>query len=89
MEYKTDWLNLKNYQVWMEGFAVTGQQAQAHLVGKIGAESFDEACIKLLGDSLDKDDKKSDGYRRLSNNEMCVWACGLYNNESDARKGFG
>lgn len=79
---------MKEYEVWMEGYAATGEHQRASFEGKVMANSFDEACIKLLGDRLDKDEKQPDGYRRYPDN-FCVWACTLYDNEADARKGFG
>ncbi len=30
-----------------------------------------------------------DGYRRNSKGNMCVWACGCYDNEAEARVYFG
>lgn len=80
---------MKQFQVWTEGYAATGERSDAMLHGKVMAETFDEACIKLLGDSLDKDSSKPDGYRRSSEGNMCVWACVCYDNEKDARSSFG
>ena len=82
-------LIMKEFEVWTEGFAVTGQSSGAVFHGKVMAKSFDEACIKLLGSSLDKDESKPDGYRRNSKGNMCVWACGCYDNEDEARAYFG
>ncbi len=80
---------LKEFEVWTEGFAITGQSSGATLHGKVTAESFDQACIKVLGSCLDKDDNEPDGYRRDSEGNMCVWACSCSNNETEARKYFG
>jgi len=80
---------MKEFEVWLEGYAATGQSSRATFHGKVMAESFDEACIKVLGGSLDKDESNSDGYRRNSKGKMCVWACGCYDNETEARASFG
>jgi hypothetical protein len=82
-------LIMKEFEVWTEGYAATGQSSDATLHGKVMAKSFDQACIKVLGSSLDKDESKPDGYRRNSKGNMCVWACGCYDNEAEARAYFG
>jgi hypothetical protein len=42
------------------------------------AESFEEACEKMM--------KNSEYFDRKS---LTFWGCRLYDNERDARKGFG
>jgi hypothetical protein len=69
------------YQVWCEGYQTSGNSDTAVLEGEIRAESFTEACIKLLGDRLDKN---PDGSYRLSR-----WGCRLFDNEAEARASFG
>lgn len=68
----------KMWQVWTEGYAATGEYGTATYHGECFAESFDEACKKILGDSVDF----HYGY-------PSVWACKCYDNEIDARKSFG
>ena len=80
---------MKEYEVWTEGFQVTGESGEATFHGKVMAESFDEACIKLLGKYLDKDPDQPDGYRRNRLGRYSTWACGCFDNEAGARKGFG
>ena len=80
---------MREFEVWTEGYAATGESQGAHLHGTIIADTFDEACIMILGDSLDKDNTKPDGYRRNHDGNMSVWACGCYDNGTDARKYFG
>ena len=79
----------KEFEVWTEGYAATGQSQGATFHGKVMAESFDEACIKLLGSSLDKNINSPDGYKRNLRGFMSVWACGCFDNETDARSYFG
>lgn len=50
---------MKKFQVWIEGYAATGEHSPASLIGEVEAENFDEACIKLCGDKLDKNDDGS------------------------------
>jgi hypothetical protein len=69
---------LKHYHVWMEGYACTGQSSDAQYKGCVKATSFQDACDQLL-----KDDETYDSTR------LTLWACKLYDNETDARKFFG
>ena len=87
---------MKTFQIWMEGFAATGQSQDAHYIGESKGEDFADACnnftypndIKNLSDEVivKKGDKlKLDEHRDYP----CIWACRLYDNETDARKYFG
>lgn len=95
-----DPVELKDYEVWMEGYAVTGNSADASLVGKVKARSFKEACHilmckKYLKQVEQEHSPKYEGYRgdpdRWDYNPQrgTVWACRLFDNEADARKSFG
>lgn len=67
----------KIYEVWTEGYIVTGNSSGAKYYGSTPAISFKAACIKLIGlDALDED-------------KTSVWGCKCYDNEVDARKTFG
>ena len=101
---------MKEYEVWTEGYAATGESsgAMCHSVTgadymhgdkgtpyKVKAESFVEACKKVLGDELDE----MDGELRLSQSKVrtqdgrihvpMIWACRCFDNEKQARKSFG
>lgn len=77
------------YQIWVEGYAATGQNANALFLGETEAESFNDACIKIAGDKLDKDSSTASGYQENKKGKFSIWSCGLYDNEADARKCFG
>jgi hypothetical protein len=79
----------KMFEVWSEGYAATGESSGATFHGKTMAETFDEACIKLVGKDLDTDESEKDGYNRTSNGKMSIWGCELFDNEKDARASFG
>ena len=66
------------YNIWMEGFRMTGAESQATFVGTYEAESFIVACQKAF---------EGDPYYNSKQNTY--YGCGLYDNESDARKSFG
>ena len=68
----------KSFDIWSEGFAITGGSSGAHYHGTTSASSFKEACDKYFkGDSL------------YDSERMTYWGCRLFDNSSDARKSFG
>lgn len=86
---------MKEYEIWIEGYAATGERAGASYLGKAIGETFAEACrnfrepedvfnmgiqIRKKGDPL----KLDEHYPYPS-----IWACRLYDNEADARRFFG
>lgn len=96
---------LKEYDIWAEGFVITGQTSQAFkLTEKDGfnrpvlAESFNDAVRKFR-----KENPTSSVYIREYNPEnftsrkayenrrsnWAYWGCALFDNEADARKSFG
>lgn len=77
----------KKYQIWSEGFSVTGEYQKASYHGEFEAETFEQACDKWA-ETLDEYSKKcytpsKDGRRPM------LWGCRLFDNETDARKSFG
>lgn len=108
-------MELKEFEIWCEGYSATGEHSPAHYYGKSWGKDFDEACINFRypedikrewalpgedpiiikkGSDLNLD-KNSDGtYRRGSERggyggNYSIWACQLFDNETDARKSFG
>jgi hypothetical protein len=79
---------MARFEVWVEGYAATGNIAKAQqLIGRHGtplweAPTFEEACVKALralGWDMKYYDKKENSY----------WGCTFYDNEEDARRYFG
>lgn len=79
-----DIFNLPEFEceVWMGGYAATGEHATAKFLGKIRAHSFREAVEKVC-----RERNMIDEYLDLDN--LTYWACPFYDNEKDARKDFG
>lgn len=73
---------IKEFEVWLEGYAATGERGTAQYLGKQKATSFKEACIQAL---IDKDWDLS----IYDENTNSYWACKFYDNEEEARKSFG
>lgn len=63
------------YEVWMEGYAATGESGPAQLHSIEEADSFQEACEASF---------KHDMY--FDKEKLTWWACRLFDNETDARK---
>ncbi len=38
---------MKEYEIWIEGYAATGEHSTASLIGRASGETFDEACINF------------------------------------------
>jgi hypothetical protein len=74
-------LKMKEWEIWSEGYITTGEHGLATFEGRANGETFEEACINLLGDKLDKN---KDGSPKLS-----IWACRLFPTEHEARASFG
>lgn len=70
------------YEVWMEGYAATGESAGAEYYGSHEADNFQQACQKAMEEKGMNDD-----YYDAKNNTY--WACRFFDNEVDARKTFG
>ena len=77
------------FEVWMEGYAATGESALAHKVGEVLCKTFDEAVLILTEGKVDKDPDQEDGLKRNSKGNLCSWACAFYDNEADAREFLG
>lgn len=60
---------MKEWEIWCEGYAATGEYSSAYFYGTAMGETFDEACENFVyakGDHLNLD-KNSDGtFRRGS-----------------------
>ena len=89
----------KLFEIWSEGFVVTGGSSNAHLhtIDKQGfpksirAKSFEEALLKWSIEN--KDFHKYLDYRpnakRVKGSDYTYWGCRLFDNEEEARESFG
>jgi len=75
---------MKKFEIWCEGFSVTGNIGKAFLMDIVEAESFDEAVKKYSESHGNSIDMNRFGAGRHSN-----WGCEPFDNEADARKSFG
>lgn len=76
----------KMFQVWREGYVISGNSSDATYCGECMAYTFLEACEILCCDTIDRN---SDGSIRVRDGYASDWACRFFDNEIDARKSFG
>ena len=80
---------MTSYQIWSEGYSITGSRCCAFLVGEVEADSFKEAVAKLK-DSLPEDEAQYILLESLTcPGYSSYWGCRLFDNEEDARASFG
>jgi hypothetical protein len=72
------------YNIWMEGYVITGQKDSARLLGTVEADTFEEACDKLC--SPIEWQERNGSY---SKENKTVWGCRLFPDETRARASFG
>lgn len=92
-------LELKEYDIWMSGYAATGESSSAHLLGKVKARNFAPAChIYYCKEFLEYANKYNDpGYRDYIDSSrwdydphnLSIWGCSLHWKEEVARRSFG
>jgi hypothetical protein len=70
------------YEVWIEGYAATGQRDRARFLGVYTAENFNDAAEMAARLKL--------GEMNYFNKAVpSFWGCKFYDNEADARRSFG
>ena len=103
IEREIDFINhhpeLKEYEVWSEGYAATGEMSDATLYGKVFARNFAQACdivmcnkhLKYINECNKPDYKEYCPPSKwcYDPNKLTDWACALYWSEELARKSFG
>lgn len=73
---------MKNYDIWSEGYRISGGSGRAHFHGSSKGEDFKDACINFA-----KIDKEFNQY--FNQERMTFWGCRLFDNHSDAAQSFG
>jgi hypothetical protein len=87
---------MKDFEIWSEGYAATGERSGATKLWEGKAEDFDDAIRQLNEAAITKYGKPSaakgtvlDGRTMKPIDDWRVWGCKLFDNEADARKSFG
>ena len=78
-------------QIWREGYMATGEHGTACFCGLYKAESFDDAMVMYDEDMNRIYPNEKDRAPKYKNDRgnWISWGCRFYDNEADARKGFG
>lgn len=73
---------IKQFEIWCEGYKFGDNKATAKLLGKEKSYSFENAVVIL---------SKKLGYlsKHLNLKNLTLWGCRLYDNERKARNSFG
>lgn len=74
--------NLKQYNIWSEGFRTNGEASGAFFIGTSLGSNFKEACDNFAI-------KDANFKKYYSSNDLTYWGCKLFDNETDARVNFG
>jgi hypothetical protein len=87
---------VREFEIWMEGYAAMGEHGTAQMIGKGFGSTFDEAVKDYMSKNpnhgIGENGKNryisEDAYKNRRSN-WNIWACNLFDNEADARKSFG
>lgn len=91
----------KEFDIWIEGYAATGESSGASYIGKSKGIDFEDACrnfrypedIVIVSEFTDtiirKKGMKLNLDKEYYGGRPSIWACRLFDNEADARKSFG
>ena len=74
-------------EIWMEGYIATGESNKAMKIWEGQADSFDDAIIKYEQEENVTVDRYTGDQAKRS--KYGIWACRLFDNESQARQSFG
>jgi hypothetical protein len=89
----------KYYEVWIEGYAATGEHAPAYRLTHQGDPdtvwkgiSFQQACVNALNElnwDMLSTMPQALGHSHYNPKTNSYWACRFFDNEEDARRSFG
>ena len=71
---------MNTYEVWIEGFAATGQHGQARLAAVVEGVTFKVAVTSYM---------EGIRFKFFDAKNMTYWGCHICDNEVDARRSFG
>ena len=76
---------LEPYEVWMEGYACTGESAPHRFLGEAKAENFNFACYLIVLNWCLKFGGGIDDFNTYYNPKTnSYWGCRCYSNEKDS-----
>ncbi len=75
---------MKTFEIWEEGYVVSGNSGTARFLGKYEGETFIDAVRNWANENPDEKQ-----YLTIEDGKADSWGCRLFDNEADARKSFG
>lgn len=73
---------METYNIWSEGYCVTGGYGKHHLLGTSKGNTFKEAVINWMNNNPD--------YKKFfDENRLTYWGCKLFPTEEESAKSFG
>ena len=80
----------KEFTIWSEGFAATGERGTARKMGTAKGATFLDAVANLR-DRLEREKPVEYGVGcfRIEEDKAYYWGCRLFDNERAARRNFG
>lgn len=72
---------LKEFEIWVEGYAASGERSGASLLAKQKGETWVDAVSRYM--------EKNPNRITIDSRGFTDWGCRLFDNEADARKSFG
>lgn len=75
---------MKEYEVWSEGYAATGESSSASYHGTWKGETFRDA-VAAFRDSITDEDTR----RCIDLNRMTFWGCRFFDNRDEAEALYG
>lgn len=76
---------MKEWEVWTEGYTASGERGDATFHGKFMGETFKDAVIKFRDTKCSHPELVYLGRWDVPD----YWGCRFFDNEEDARRGFG
>lgn len=74
---------MKNWDIWSEGYVISGNESQADFFGTFPGDTFNDAVMAFKHSTSGRDADL------INVEKMTYWGCRLFDNEIDARKSFG
>ncbi len=75
---------MSKFEVWTEGYRTTDEHSKAMNHGTFGGKTFKDA-VRAFRDSLTDQESRD----CIDLERMTFWGCSFFDNEVEARKGFG
>ena len=73
---------MKRYQLWMEGYMITGGRSDASFIGTSKGENFADAVVNYYNNHPEKASS-------FNKENLTYWGCQIYPSEREARETFG